>query len=157
VKRRLVLALGSLGLVVAACGGRGAGGPSTPPGAAAAKDGSASGAADAGAPDAAPPAKPFAGSPTEATQLIGDAIDKNGAEIKKCVGDYRARKKLPHQRVEISVGIDQDGRLLGATSKGGKQDPAFSECLQRALSGAQFPRSHAGVIQVTKSYEEIEQ
>jgi len=93
----------------------------------------------------------------EATQLIGDAIDTNSTEMKKCVAEYRIRKKLPHERVAISVGIDQEGRLLGATLKGGKQDAPFSECVQRALGTAPFPRSHAGVIQVTKSYEEIQQ
>ena len=156
MERRLALALGSLGLLLAACGGGAGATDHAAPGATAAK--SSPGAGDAGAQaDAAPAARPFAGTPTEATQLIGDAIDKNGAEMKKCVVDYRARKKLPHERVEISVGIDQDGRLLGATLKGGKQDQPFSDCVQRALGNAPFPRSHAGVIQVTKSFEEIAQ
>jgi hypothetical protein len=158
VKRRLAISFGSLALLALACGGGGGGAPEpgTPPSAAA----KGAGLADAGPSakaDAAPAPKPFAGSPTEATQLIGDAIDRNAAEMKKCVAEYRARKKLPHERVEISVGIDQEGRLLGASLKGGKQDTPFSECVQRALGSAPFPRSHAGVIQVTKSYEEIEQ
>lgn len=141
-----------------ACGG---GNGVTEPGAGAPKGASAATAADGGASsakaDAAPAPKPFAGSPTAATQLIGEAIDKHAADMKKCVVEYRARKKMPHERVEIAVGIDQEGRLLGATLKGGKQDAPFSDCVQRALATAPFPRSHAGVIQVTKSYEEIEQ
>jgi len=143
-------------MVLAGCGGGSPppGGPAGSTSKAAAADHADGGATgDAGA----PAAKPFAGSPTEATQLIGAAIDKNSADVKKCVVEYRTRKKLPHERVEISVGIDQEGRLLGATLKGNKQDATLSECVQRALSSAPFPRSHAGVIQVTKSYEEIEQ
>lgn len=155
--------LGALGVVVAvaACG---AGKPEPGgPAAASAKGAGEGGRGDGGAAsgaaaDAAPPPKPFAGSPTEAMQLIGSALEKNATEVKKCVAEYRSRKKLPHERVEISVGIDQDGRLLGATLKGVKQqDVPFTDCLQKALAAAPFPRSHAGVIQMTKSYEEIEQ
>ena len=136
-----------------------AGHPTTPAAPASARPGSAGreGARGDGiAPEAAALKKPFAGSPSEATQLIGEAVDDNAAAVKSCVADYRARKKLPHERVEISVGIDQEGRLLGATLKGGKQDAPLANCLQNALSRAPFPRSHAGVIQMTKSYEEIE-
>gem|GEM_PF-6899647 len=104
-----------------------------------------------------PVEKPFAGSAAEATQLISTAIDKKAADVGRCVNEYRVRKKLPHERVEISVGIDQEGRLLGATLKKGKPDPTLSECVQRALADAAFPKSHAGVITMTKSYEEIEQ
>ena len=157
MQRRLCLslALGSLGLLLcAACGGAGAGGGATPAPAAAS---SAAGAADAGGADASPAPRAFAGTPTEATQIIGDAIDKHAVAMKKCIAEYRARKKLPHERVEVSVGIDQEGRLLGVTLKGGKNDQPLSDCLLQALAKAPFPRSHAGVIQVTKSYEEIEQ
>jgi hypothetical protein len=112
---------------------------------------------DGGA-DAASAERPFAGSPGEATQLISAAIEKRAPDVSKCVTEYRARKKLPHERVELTVGIDQEGRLLGAALKGTKQqDTALSECVTRSLAGLPFPRSHAGVIQITKSYEEIAQ
>ena len=120
-----------------------------------AKDASAAPAASEA--DAAPAPRPFAGSPAEATQLIGAAVDKKADEVKKCVAEYRVRKKLPRERVSISMGIDQEGRLLGATLPKGKADPTLSDCVQRALTGAAFPRSHSGVISITKSYEEIEQ
>jgi hypothetical protein len=149
---KLLFFTAALGGITAACGRArapdGAGSSGVPPN---------GGSKDAGAVDTASVEKPFAGSPSAATQLIGAAIDKQASEVNKCVTEYRARKKLPHERVEISVGIDQDGRLLGAALKGNKQDAPFSECVQRALGGAPFPRSHAGVIQVTKSYEEIAQ
>lgn len=105
----------------------------------------------------APVVRPFAGSPSEATQLIDVVIEKNSSRVKKCVEDYRVRKKLPHERVEIAVGIDQEGRLLGAALKGADQDSALSECVQRVLANAPFPRSHAGIILLTKTYEEIGQ
>jgi hypothetical protein len=117
--------------------------------------------ADAGAAaasvDAGPPPKPFAGSASEATQLIGAAVDKGAADVGKCVAEYRTRKNLPHERVTISMGLDQEGRLLGATLPKGKTDAILSACIQSALANAPFPRSHSGVISITKSYEEIVQ
>lgn len=107
------------------------------------------------APAASASARPFASSASEATQLINDAIDKHNAGVRKCVEEYRVRKKMPHERVEISVGIDQEGRLLGATLKKGKPDQELSDCLLKALAAAPFPRSHAGVITMTKTFEEI--
>ncbi|AKU95912.1 hypothetical protein AKJ09_02576 [Labilithrix luteola] len=142
-----------MGLV--ACGGS-----QTPqasgPQPATAKEGEVADAGPEAAAAAAPPERPFAGSATEATQLISGVVDKYTDPVSKCVREYRARKNLPRQRVELSVGIDQDGRLLGVTLKG-KPDPTLSSCVQDVLKGAMFPRSHAGVITVTKSYEEIVQ
>jgi hypothetical protein len=156
-KRTKALSL-AFAVAIAACGGGAAREPGAPS-AASANSAAPAEQADAGVggADAAPAGRPFAGSPAEATQLIGGAIDEHASEMKKCVAEYRTRKKMPHERVEISVGIDQEGRLLGASVKGRKPDAPLSECLQLALASAPFPRSRAGVIQVTKSYEEIEQ
>jgi hypothetical protein len=151
-------------LLSSACGAAtttDAAGPGAP-NAASAKDATDAGAGAgatpaAGTVDAGPPGKPFAGSAVEATQLIGAAVEKKTAEVQKCVAEYRARKKLPHERVTISMGIDQEGRLLGATLPKGKTDAPLSECIQAALANAPFPRSHSGVISITKSYEEIVQ
>ncbi len=137
-------------VALAACGASGAADAKTPD-----KGRADGGSADAAAAGEGGTPKPFASSSLEATQLIGAALDSN-TDVKKCVAEYRTRKNLPHERVSISVGIDQEGRLLGATLKGNKQDAPLSECVQRALADAPFPRSHAGVIQITKSYEEIE-
>ena len=101
--------------------------------------------------------RPFAGTSAEATQLIGAAVDKRSTDVQKCVAEYRTRKNLPHERVSISMGIDQEGRLLGAALPKGKTDATLSECVQQALANAPFPRSHSGVISITKSYEEIVQ
>ncbi len=105
---------------------------------------------------AAPPKeeKPFAGSAAEATSMISAVVDKKQDEIATCIREYRVRKKLAHERVSVSFGIDQEGRLLGVTSKG-KEDAELKGCVQGVLKNAAFPRSHAGVITVTKSYEEI--
>ncbi len=116
-----------------------------------AKDGTEN--ADAGT-DAASNEPPFAGSAAEATALISAVVDKKGSEIGACVREFRLRKKLARERVTVSFGIDMEGKLLGVTSKG-KEDAELKACVQNALSGAQFPRSHAGVITVTKTYEEL--
>jgi outer membrane biosynthesis protein TonB len=116
--------------------------------------------ADAGATSAdagAPAEKPFAGSASEATQLISSVIDKKSDAIGKCVKEYRYRKHLAHERVDVSVGIDQDGHVLGATLPKGKKDDELSACVLAALKDAPFPRSHAGVITVTRSFEEVVQ
>ena len=104
--------------------------------------------------DAGTSEPPFAGSAAEATALISAAVDKKGTEIGTCVREFRERKKLARERVSVSFGIDMEGKLLGVTSKG-KEDAELKACVHRALEGARFPRSHAGVITVTKTYEEL--
>lgn len=103
------------------------------------------------------PEKPFAGSAQDATQLISDAIDRKTESIAKCIKEYRQRKHLAHERVEISVGIDQEGNILGVTLPKGKKDDQLSGCVMDALRASVFPRSHAGVITMTKTYEEVVQ
>jgi hypothetical protein len=160
--RSVLLVLFVMASASAGCGGAKATDPAAgSPQAASAKDatdagpGAAAGAA--GAADAAPAARPFAGSAAEATQLIGAAVEKRAPDVQKCVAEYRTRKNLPRERVSISLGIDQEGRLLGATLPKGKTDTTLSTCVQQALATAPFPRSHSGVISITKSYEEIVQ
>ena len=151
---------GAVSSITCACGGDKGSAASKTPNAATSKDapeGGAAGGAGGAASDGGAAQKPFAGSAQEATQLIGNAVDKNSADVMKCVAEYRVRKNLPHERVTISMGIDQEGRLLGATLPKGKTDATLSECVQRVLAGAPFPRSHNGVISITKSYEEIVQ
>jgi hypothetical protein len=145
-------------LALVACGAGKATDPSAAsgPGAAGAKDADG-GAGVASVVDAAPPPRAFAGSAGEAAELIGIAVEKKAPEVQKCIAEYRTRKKQPHERVSIQLGIDQEGRLLGATLPKGKEDTVLSECVQKALTGAPFPRSHSGVISITKSYEEIVQ
>lgn len=138
---------------VAACGG---GTPSPSSGGTAAPaakntgDGGASGA-DAGGGETE---RPFAGSVAEATSMISNIVDKKGVAIGKCVHEFRVRKKLTKERVSVSFGIDMEGKLLGVTSKG-KEDDELRTCIQEALKDAAFPRSHAGVITVVKTYEEL--
>jgi hypothetical protein len=107
-------------------------------------------AVDAGPKDG----RPFAGSTSEATELISAAVDSKRLEIGACVREFRTRRKGAQNRVAVSFGVDQEGKLLGVTSKG-KEDAQLKACVQDALRGALFPRSHAGVITVTKSYEDI--
>jgi hypothetical protein len=112
--------------------------------------------ASTAAPSAVPVERPFAGSVAEATSLISAAVDKKQDDIASCIREFRFRKHIAHERVAVSFGIDQEGRLLGVTSKG-KEDNELKRCVQNALVDAPFPRSHAGVITVTKTYEELVQ
>ncbi len=98
----------------------------------------------------------FAGSIGEATQMINELVDKRRDELKKCIADFRKRKNLPREKVSIGLGIDQEGRLLGVTHKN-KKDEQLTSCASEALKGLPFPKSHAGVITVSRTYEEIVQ
>ena len=98
--------------------------------------------------------RPFAASAAEATTLIAAAVDEKGAQIGACVLDFRVRKNLTRERVSVSFGIDMEGKLLGVASKG-KEDGELKTCVHKVLDGVKFPRSHAGVITVTKTYEEL--
>lgn len=108
---------------------------------------------DAGA-DSGTNEQPFAASAADATSLISAAVDTKSSEIGLCVREFRARKNLARERVTVSFGIDMEGQLLGVTSKG-KEDAQLKSCVRKALERAQFPRSHAGVITVTKTYGEL--
>jgi hypothetical protein len=102
-----------------------------------------------------PPAHPFASTAAEATSLIDDAITSRASELLQCVDTARARRKDPHARLVIEVGIDEEGHMLGVTlPKGEKHDKAFVDCVLAALRGAPFPQSHAGVITVRKTFED---
>lgn len=116
---------------------------------------SAAASADAGV-DAGPE-KPFAKSAAEATQLITDAVDKKQAGIAKCVQQYRFRTHLAHDKVSVNIGIDQEGRLIGVTLPKNKEDKELTACVQAELKDAPFPRSKAGVITITRSFEEMVQ
>jgi hypothetical protein len=101
--------------------------------------------------------RPFAGSAAEATQLITDAVDKKQNAIAKCVQQYRFRTHLAHDKVSVSMGIDQDGRLIGVTLPKNKEDKELTACVQQELKDTKFPRSHAGVITITRTFQEMVQ
>jgi hypothetical protein len=147
-------------IVAAACGGGRSSGATTPratPGAAgssAPAGGSvvASGAADA----SAPPEHPMAKSTAEASELIDKAVESHQDRIKKCVDEFRARGKDPHAKVVVELGIDQEGMLIGVKSpKGAPTNDMLLACVKDALKDALFPRSHAGVITVKKTFEDV--
>lgn len=101
--------------------------------------------------------RPFAGSAAEATHLITDAVDKRQDEIAKCVQQYRFRTHLAHAKVSVNIGIDQEGRLIGVTLPKNKEDKELTACVQKELKDAKFPRSHAGVITITRTFQEMVQ
>ena len=155
----LRIARASLVCVVVACGGgskdANAPKPETSASPATSSSASPSEPVDAGV-DAAGD-RPFAGSASEATQLITDAVDKKQDEIAKCVQQYRFRTHLAHAKVSVNIGIDQEGRLIGVTLPKHKEDKELSACVQKELKDAKFPRSHAGVITITRTFQEMVQ
>jgi hypothetical protein len=138
--------------LVACGGGGGADKPVADPtaGAGAAADaGGASTTADAG------PQRPFAENAQQATSMIDDVIALHVAELGQCVQDARIRRKDPHAKISVDLGIDQEGTLIGAKpSKGQPADKELEGCFIKALSGAPFPKSRAGVITVTKTFSD---
>jgi hypothetical protein len=130
--------------------------PAGSAGAATASPGAAAGAAgSAAAAPAPPPAHPFANNASEATSLIDDAITSRVNELTQCVEDARARRKSPHAKLVVEVGIDEEGHMLGVKlPKGEKADKTFTDCVLAALRGAPFPKSHSGVITVRKTFED---
>lgn len=101
------------------------------------------------------PERPFANNAAEATTMIDAAVDAKGAGIRACVEAARTRRKAAHVKVVVEIGIDQEGKLIGVkTVKGQPADRVLNDCVRDALTGAPFPRSHAGVITVKKSFED---
>lgn len=143
--------------VCGACSGssKDASSPKTEPSAATPAPSNPSEPADAGA--EAGSDRPFAGSAAEATAMITDAVDKKQSEVAKCVQQYRFRTHLAHEKVSVNMGIDQEGRLIGVTLPKNKQDKELSACVQKELKDAKFPRSHAGVITITRTFQEMVQ
>jgi hypothetical protein len=87
--------------------------------------------------------------------MIDAAIDARAASLVKCVEAARPKRKNPHAKILVEVGLDQEGHLLGVKPPAGAQaDPDLYACAQAALQGANFPRSHAGIITVVKTFEE---
>ena len=148
------------GLVACSGGGsKDANAPKTDPSAgdasAASTAPASAGSSDAGA--EAGSDRPFAGSAAEATQMITDAVDKKQSEIAKCVQQYRFRTHLAHEKVSVNMGIDQEGRLIGVTLPKNKEDKELTACVQKELRDTKFPRSHAGVITITRTFQEMVQ
>jgi hypothetical protein len=117
--------------------------------------GAAESDAGAGAATTPPPEHPFANNAAEATSLIDDAVSSRSNELSACVEAARARRNAPHVKIVVEVGIDQEGHMLGVKlPKGEKPDKPFVDCVLAGLRGAPFPRSHAGVITVRKTFED---
>jgi hypothetical protein len=152
-----LVAVAMIGL---ACGGSNQQEAQAPSGGAASgSDAGASSATGPTAVDAAPvdaaPERPFAETPDKATSLIDDAVSTRVAPITTCVAEARTRRKDVHAKVIVEIGIDQEGNLIGVkTPKGQPDDKVLNACVQRALQGAPFPRSHAGVITIKKTFED---
>ncbi len=104
----------------------------------------------------APEAHPFAKDAAAAESMIDDAIDSRHNAMDKCAVDARKRWKDPHAKITFLIGIDQEGNVIGIKrpSKKDKNDEELLTCVRAALKDAAFPKSHAGVITIKKTYEE---
>lgn len=112
-------------------------------------------AVDAAPAEPPPPEHPFAKTAAEATGMIEEAVSSRTPTLTKCVDEARTRRKDPHAKVMVEIGIDQEGTLLGVkTVKGQPDDKVLNDCVQAALRGAPFPRSHSGVITIKKTFED---
>jgi hypothetical protein len=113
----------------------------------------ASAVPEAGPPQ--PPPRPFASNSLEATSMINDAVDAQSTPLTKCIEAARARHKNLHGKISVEIGIDQEGTLIGVkTPKGQTHDATMNDCVRDALMGANFPRSHAGVITLKRTFED---
>lgn len=117
---------------------------------------------DAGAPDAAieeeaeptgPVERPFAKDPKQAVSMMDAAVDTRQKKIGKCVDAFRLRKKDKWAKLVLKIGVDQEGTLIGVTGKESESDPQAIDCVRIALRRAPFPKSHAGVIEIVKTFE----
>ncbi len=147
----------ALTLTAAGCGSAPSKPPApAPPSQATDAGGATSGAAPSEAATAAaskPEARPFAKTAAEVTSMIDDAVEKKREALHECVQDARKRRGDPRAKVEFDLGIDQEGTLIGVkTPKGAKDDAVLHECVRKALHGAIFPRSNAGVVTVRKTF-----
>jgi hypothetical protein len=103
--------------------------------------------------DAAPPPKPFAKDAKQALEMMEAAVETKQSRIAKCVDAYRKRKGAPMAKLIVKIGVDQEGTLIGVTGKTDETDDAANECVRKALRNAPFPKSHAGVIEIVKTFE----
>jgi hypothetical protein len=138
--------------LVPACGGS----RSAPPPIATTPAPSASAPAPVDAGVDAAVAHPFAKTGAEASELIDKAVDSRHDALKKCIDEARARRNDPHAKMVLELGIDQEGVLIGVKApKGALADQALFTCAKDALRDAPFPRSHAGVVTVRKTFEDV--
>jgi hypothetical protein len=169
---RVCVLIVPLGILSAACGapGAGAAGASDPSASVAPMDAgggvsppprvATATATQASAPPLPPPAPPppdhpFAATASEATALIDAAVDSRSSSVTPCIMAARAHRKNPHDKIQVEIGIDEQGHLFGVKApRGAPSDPDLFACVQGALTGANFPKSHAGIITVTKTFED---
>jgi hypothetical protein len=87
--------------------------------------------------------------------MMDDAIQVKATEVIKCVDDDRTRRNLPHAKIVVEIGIDQQGHLIAVKMPGKeKADKPLTDCLMATLRTAPFPESHAGVITIRKTFED---
>lgn len=117
--------------------------------------------ADAGAPrvddeeaePTGPVEHPFAKNKEDVFAGMEAAVASRKKSIDRCVADFRQRKAAPLATLTVKLGVDQEGTLIGVAGNGGECDTIALECLRAALRRAPFPRSHAGIIEIERTFE----
>ncbi len=125
---------------------------------------SSSASAPAVDPDGDDPTKPvehpFAKDNAAAMTLMDAAVDKRFHAMAACVDAFRARKHSSFAKFAVKIGVDENGTLIAVTAAGiggvngndGDTDAEANACLQKALKRAPFPTSHAGIIEIVKTF-----
>jgi hypothetical protein len=117
--------------------------------------------APVGDPDGDDPTKPvehpFAKDNAAAMVLMDAAVDKRFHAMGACIDAFRARKHSSFAKFVVKIGVDENGTLIAVTGNDGDTDREANVCLQKALKRAPFPTSHAGIIEIVKtfSYEAV--
>ncbi len=117
--------------------------------------------APAGDPDGDDPTKPvehpFAKDNAAAMTLMDAAVDKRFHAMGACIDAFRARKHSSFAKFVVKIGVDENGTLIAVTGNNGDTDSEANVCLTKALKRAPFPASHAGIIEIVKtfSYEAV--
>jgi len=151
VRRTVAVAVALFAVALAfACGGSKKAPASV---AAAPTDAGAEAAVDDEADPTGPVEHPFASDAKQALEMMEAAVEKRQKRIGRCVEAYRKRKNAPMAKLVVKIGVDQEGTLIGVTGKSSETDDEANECVRKALARAPFPRSHAGVIEIVKTFE----
>jgi hypothetical protein len=114
-----------------------------------------------GDPDGDDPSKPvehpFAKDNGSAMTLMDAAVDKRVHSMSACIDAFRMRKHSSFAKFVVKIGVDENGTLIAVTGNNGDTDGEANTCLMRALRRAPFPTSHAGIIEIVKtfSYEAV--
>jgi hypothetical protein len=95
---------------------------------------------------------PFAKDNAAAMTLMDAAVDKRVRSMSACIDAFRARKHSSFAKFVVKIGVDENGTLIAVTGNDSETDDEANTCLRKALRRAPFPTSHAGIIEIVKTF-----